>query len=62
MIIFCIKESKNIDSLTKVFNALKRTNLRIKLEKCEFFKISVTYLGFKISYKGLSPDPKKLEA
>ena len=62
----CLVFSKSIDdhyeSLTKVFHALQKANLRIKLEKCEFFKNSVTYLGFKISEKGLSPDPVKLEA
>ena len=62
----CLIFSKNIDehynSLSKVFKALRKANLRIKLEKCEFFKTSVTYLGFKVSDKGLSPDPNKLQA
>ena len=34
---------------------LKKLDLRVRIEKCEFFTSSVTYLGHKIDGNGLHP-------
>jgi len=41
---------------------LRKANLKLQSDKCEFLKNEVTYLGHVISEDGLKSDPKKLEA
>ena len=41
---------------------LREANLKLQLDKCEFLKKEVSYLGHILSKKDLSPYPKKLEA
>lgn len=41
---------------------LRKANLKLQPDKCEFLKTEVTYLGHVISKEGVKPDPKKLEA
>jgi len=41
---------------------LHNANLKLQLDKYEFLKTEVTYLGHVISKDGVKPDPKKLEA
>jgi len=48
--------------LTKVLQQLRKHNLKLQIEKCEFLRKEVTYLGHIISKDGISPDPAKLSA
>ena len=41
---------------------LKQANLQLNINKCEFLKSHVCYLGHILSKDGISPDPKKIEA
>ena len=41
---------------------LKEANLSLQPKKCEFLFKAIAYLGHIISYKGVKPDPKKIEA
>lgn len=43
----------------KVFKKLEATQLLVKIEKCEFHKHSVKFLGFTISDKGIQMDESK---
>ena len=58
--------SKNLDEhaelLRRLFNALRKANLRIHPGKCEFLQQAVKYVGHIFSDKGIAPDPKKLSA
>jgi len=45
--------------LRDVFNRLREYNLKIKLEKCQFLKREVIYLGHKCTENGAMPDPSK---
>jgi len=45
-----------------VLTALRDADLRIKLEKTEFHKREVKFLGYIISRDGLKIDSKKIEA
>lgn len=49
----------HIDNLMNVFNRLRQYNLKLNPEKCSFFKNEVTYLGHKITDKGIYPDETK---
>ena len=55
-----LEEHKNKFNL--VMKRLREANLKLQLEKCEFLKNKVSYLGHVLSEKGLNPDPRKIEA
>lgn len=48
--------------LGEVLGRLREAGLRLQKEKCEFFRDSVTYLGYVIDKTGLRTCPKKVEA
>lgn len=54
--------AEHISTLTKVYERLKDANFTVNLEKCEFCRPSLTYLGYLIDGKGLRTDPAKVEA
>lgn len=58
--------SKDLDShhehVRQVLKKLLENNLFAKLEKCEFDKSSVEFLGHVISGIGISTDPKKIKS
>ena len=45
-----------------LIDRLRKANLKLQPDKCEFLKTEVTYLGHVISKNGVKPDPKKLDA
>ena len=48
--------------LQEVLRTLSDNLLRISLDKCKFFKPSISFLGFNISSEGITPNAKNLEA
>ena len=52
-------EQEHLDNLQKTMDKL---NLRLKLEKCQFFQDSVTYLGHILDNQGIRPHPDKIKA
>ncbi|XP_045778211.1 uncharacterized protein K02A2.6-like [Maniola jurtina] len=52
----------HLRNLRAVLHRLNENGLRINWSKCQFFKDSVTYLGYKIDKFGLHTDDKKIEA
>ena len=48
------------DNLREMFRRLRQFGLKIKLEKCCFFKESVDYLGHTISCQGLVPTKERI--
>lgn len=51
---------EHISILTEVYSRLKEANLTINLNKCEFCKPSLTYLGYVVDKDGLHTDPQKV--
>jgi hypothetical protein len=45
-----------------VFVRLASFNLKLQLDKCEFLRNDVLYLGLRLTSKGLLPDESKLGA
>lgn len=52
----------HIKNLTTVFERLRHYNLKLNPSKCKFFKSEVTYLGHKVTDKGILPDDSKYES
>jgi hypothetical protein len=44
-----------------VLEKFRDVGLYAKLEKCVFYQLQVEFLGYIISGKGLSMDPKKIQ-
>ena len=47
---------------SKLMERLTAANLELQLDKCEFLRPEVAYLGHIIEKEGVRPDPKKMEA
>lgn len=52
----------HLSNLTQVFERLRYYNLKLNAQKCKFFNTEVTYLGHKITGKGILPDDSKFNA
>lgn len=55
-------EEQHIHDLNKVFKILSDNNLRVKTRKCEFFKQSLTFLGYDVSADGIRPPADRINA
>ena len=62
IIIFSKNPADHIKRLRAVFEKLDKAGLRLKPNKCEFFKHGVEYLGHVVSENGIETNPKKIEA
>ena len=62
IIIYSRSEKEHLEHLEEIFTRLKAAGLKLKLEKCCFFKKHIQYLGHLISADGLQPLPEKLES
>ena len=54
--------ARHLGQLRRVFEALRRAKLTIRLEKCHFCMRKVEYLGFRISSEGVQPGQPKTKA
>ena len=62
IIIFSKTEEEHLQHLEEIFVRLRKFGLKIKCEKCSFFKKHIQYLGHLVSEKGFEPLPEKLES
>ena len=62
IIIFSETEEEHLRHLEIIFEKLRKAKLKLKLQKCNFFKRHIQYLGHLISSKGIHPLPEKLES
>ena len=61
IIIFGCSLKHHNTNLIKTFDRLRRFNLKVNPQKCNFLKTEVTYLGHLITNKGIKTDPKKYD-
>ena len=61
IIVFSETPKEHIKRLRGVFQKLASAGLKLKPNKCEFFKKKITYLGYVVSEEGIEVDPKKTE-
>ena len=52
----------HMSRLTEVFEHLRKANLKIQPDKCEFLRKEVAYLGHLITKDGVKPNPMKVDA
>jgi hypothetical protein len=62
ILIFSKTFDEHITRLEAVFARLAQHNLKLKPNKCEFLKTSVSYLGHVISKEGVETDPEKVSS
>ena len=62
IIIFSKNEEDHLHHLEEIFSRLQHFGLKMKREKCAFFKQHIQYLGHLISKAGFEPLPEKLES
>jgi hypothetical protein len=53
---------EHVDTLFEVYKQLKEAGLSVNLEKCDFCKFSLNYLGFTVDRKGLRTNDDKIKA
>ena len=61
IIIFSTSLQEHLDSITKIFDRIRQSNLKVQLDKCEFMKRETEFLGHIITDKGVRMNPKKIE-
>lgn len=62
IIIFSKDEEEHYRNLDVIFRTLRLSNMKVQLDKSEFLKSEVEFLGFIISDKGIKTNPRKVEA
>lgn len=62
LIVFGRNLENHNKNLMEVFTRLRKVNLKLNPEKCEFLKKEILYLGHVVSSEGVLPDPEKIIA
>ena len=62
ILIFSRNRKEHVAHVTKVLQRLREYGLFCGIDKCEFGKEELEYLGFLIGHKGVRMHPKKLES
>ena len=62
IIVFASNLKEHLDRLNLVFDRLNRANFKIQLDKCEFLKREVAFLGHIVTPEGVKPNPDKIKA
>ena len=62
IIIFSKTEEEHLQHLEEIFVRLSKFGLKMKHEKCSFFKKHIQYLGHLVSERGFEPLLEKLES
>jgi hypothetical protein len=44
-----------------LFGRIRKYNLKLQPDKCEFLRTEVSYLGHVITEEGVRPDPRKVD-
>ena len=61
ILIYSNSREQHLDHLTQVCTTLRKESLYGNLKKCYFFTDKVVFLGFTVSFKGVSADPQKVQ-
>ncbi|XP_063831609.1 uncharacterized protein LOC135080816 [Ostrinia nubilalis] len=62
IVIYSPDLNSHVNNLASVFHKLRKFNLKLQPDKCEFLRKEVTYLGHVITNEGVKPNPDKIKA
>ena len=62
MIVFSDMPEEHLQRMRVVFDCLREHGLKLKLSKCEVFRLEINYLAYHVSRKGVLPSKKNLES
>jgi len=62
IVVFARTPEEHLQRLAVVFRRLSDAGLKLKPEKCSFFRTSVHFLGHVVSADGIATDPEKIRA
>lgn len=62
IIVFGNNDQSHLENVETIFHTLEKANMKVQLDKCEFFKREVEFLGFIVSPTGLKTNPTKVKA
>lgn len=60
ILIFSTSLQEHIVNINKIFDKLRIANLKIQIDKCNFFSKETEYLGHLLTTEGVKPNPKKI--
>ena len=55
-------EEQHLSDLSNALSLLAENNLRLSIDKCEFFQTSLTFLGYEVSTAGIRPPANRVAA
>ena len=61
IILFNKTESDHLETIREVFERIRRSNLKLKPQKCFLARREVTFLGHSVSSEGVRPDPRNID-
>ena len=61
IVVYAKTAEEHLERLKMIFQRLGEAGLKLKPEKCRFFRRSVSFLGHVISDQGIGTDPAKIE-
>jgi hypothetical protein len=61
ILIYNRTQKKHLSHIRKMLESLKQAGLYAKIQKCEFFKNEIIFLGVIIGKDGIRMDPQKIE-
>ncbi|XP_062614634.1 uncharacterized protein K02A2.6-like [Saccostrea cucullata] len=62
ILITAADDTTHLNTLREVFRRLRKHNIKLKAEKCEFFADQVVYMGFLLDHNGVHPTEEKVKA
>ena len=62
ILVFADSLEEHDEKMNLIMDRLRASILQLNPDKCEFLQDKVCYLGHMLNKKGVSPDPRKLEA
>lgn len=62
IIIFSTSLQEHLINLSKILETLRKYNLKIQVDKCDFLQKEVAFLGHVVTPEGVKPNPEKIRA
>lgn len=61
ILIFSSSIEEHTKNIRTIFSVLRRANLKIQVDKCNFMKKETDYLGYVLTENGVQPNPDKIQ-